>query len=567
MDLISSILLDGADVNKPDLRDYFEALETRRAGDYLGQYAASIYYGTATGIECFGDSTMWGATVGDLTTKSAFNSPAILQSTLRTYFGNTAPTVTNSAISGTRVAQMLAGTDGSGLTFAARIAASSAAIIYCNHCINSCANGDDIIQYKKDMKTVSDIVRQAGKVLVLCTPNPMLPYGIAEAFKAELLKGYVELVRMVAQEENVALVDNYLWAQKAMAGGLYSALQVVGDGVHPTDTFYAQFGRNFAIPLLRPAGWLSRSDQHLYCSEDCVLASGVTLASAAPNSKASLSKITPAVGAQSIRFPVVVDENDLDLYIAHPTWNAGSQTVTLKLDANTLASNFSMYADDYGGVFLQDYETKIKSQICPGLHMVEINVALGSAGLYYARVRPTLVAPPVKYRNTPTLKYRHLWLEDFEFVYTGTGDVALLTEFPTSHFLDPLTIEFTAQLNKGTGIVLCGGMAADNAASHEAKGNIIIAANVGSGFLAIFEGGGVTFDVPGVVDLSLASHDYKIVLSSGRYGAVYVYVDGVLVDNGYGVTYALTRAYWGGSLGFWAIGSGTLSIDRLFYTQ
>lgn len=564
MQSITAILVDGQNTDKAAERDYHVALEVRRAGDWLAQHCADIYFNTATAIWCFGDSTMWGATVGDLTTQSASAPPTVLQSTLRAYYGNTSCTVTNKAKSGTRISQMIDGTDGNGATFEDLIGASSAKIIYLNHCINSCASGDSPEDYKADLKEACRIVREAGMVMILCTPGPVLPYGDGEAWKCELLKTYVDMMRLVAIEEHVTLVDNYAWSLKMLASGRITALELIGDWAHPMNATYAAFGRNMAIPLLRPVGWMSAGQQYLYAAEDCVLASNVTVASAAPNSVAGISKITPNSGAQSIRFPVVIADNDLDLYIAHPVWSSGASTVTLKIDGTSIATDYSMYGNDYGSLFLQDYETRIASQLVPGLHLIEITVTSGSAGLYYARVRPTLTPPESTLRGTPTIKTRKQWLQDVEFTSTGTADVLLLPEFPTSHFMDDLIIEFSAQLDKGSGIVICGGKAADNSVTAEAEANIIIGANTGTGYLTVWEGGGVDYDEIGAADLSAASHDFRVEITAGRFGEVSVYVDGVLIDNGVDAfSYELTKPYWGGCIGFWAAAAGSYTVEKL----
>ncbi|MES9310997.1 hypothetical protein ABER31_12525, partial [Cutibacterium acnes] len=103
----------------------------RKASYYASQLAA----GTPVVIDCHGDSTMWGATTINVAVQDPNNQPAVLSTTLTNLYGM-ANTVNNRGISGTTMAQMLAGTDGSGSTFEAKMASSSANIVYCNHCIN-----------------------------------------------------------------------------------------------------------------------------------------------------------------------------------------------------------------------------------------------------------------------------------------------------------------------------------------------------------------------------------------------------------------------------------------------
>lgn len=551
-------VITSSPVAKPDMIDYLQELEVRRAGDCAATAVASIFGDTAISIEVFGDSTGWGATVGDLTTKSASNSPDVLQATLREYYGNEAVTVTNSALSGTRLSTMLAGTDGSGHTFEYRVQHSAADIIVVTHGINTVGEGETAAAFKSQLKEVCNIVRQAGKALVLCTQNPVLAFGFGVAWKTELQKLYMEQLRTVAAEEKVILVDNYKWLQLALASGNLQATAAVGDGVHPMALVYAMFGRNWGIALIKPSGWLSSGAQFMFASDDCVLASGVTVAGAAPNSLAGLSKITPPTGDQTIRFPVVIAENGLDLYIAYPVWGDGASAVTVKIDGEVVSTEFSMSADDYSGLFLQDFETCIKRQILPGLHLVELSTEDGSIGLYYARVRPTLIPAAAIRRGTPSVRYGREWLQNLTFEASGTGDVALLPEFPTSSFIDGLSVEFTAQLNQGSGIVVCGGVAGDNVSTREAKANIIVGLFPSTGYLAVWEGGGLESEVLGDADLSAAKHDYRITISSGLHGTVTVYVDGDMIGD-----YELTRPYYGGSAGVWSAAAGTVVIDKL----
>src|SRR5690349_5721349 len=92
------------------------SLVGKQGGGTLQDLVADLAAGVAARIDCFGDSTGWGADPANLATQVAVPPPAALQNFVNNFHGNTALTVVNSAISGTTATQMIAGTDGSGAT-------------------------------------------------------------------------------------------------------------------------------------------------------------------------------------------------------------------------------------------------------------------------------------------------------------------------------------------------------------------------------------------------------------------------------------------------------------------
>lgn len=198
-------------------------------------------------IDCFGDSTMWGATVGNLGVQSASNPPKVLAETLFLLYGRSF-TVVNRAISGTTLAQMLAGTDGSGSTFAAKVAATASTIIYCNHCINDSQLDGSIEAYRENLATFIDLCRSYSKTPILVTPNINPPISIISEEKSKRLPAYVQMMRAVSTAKACDLVDNYHYFTQATQS--VSPTELVPDGAHPSDEGYAMAGRNLAIPLV-----------------------------------------------------------------------------------------------------------------------------------------------------------------------------------------------------------------------------------------------------------------------------------------------------------------------------
>lgn len=225
----------------------------------MSYYKWRLVNGNAITIACFGDSTMWGAYVPDLAQQDPSNAPASLGEALLLLYGVSC-TVLNRAISGTTLRQMMAGTDGSGSTFWQHLtvgAAKDAQIIYCNHGINDSQLFGDIGQYRKDLYDFVFMVRRLGKTPCLVTPNPNPSILIINEQKGKNLRAFVDVMRSVADELDVDLVDQYYWFTKtAQTLGMNT---VVPDGAHLSSRGYLQAGANLAIPLvnchtLRKAG-------------------------------------------------------------------------------------------------------------------------------------------------------------------------------------------------------------------------------------------------------------------------------------------------------------------------
>lgn len=201
-------------------------------------------------IDCFGDSTMWGATSNNVGVQDPNNPPVVLKNTIAGLYGSVL-TVNNRGISGTTMAQMLAGTDGSGSTFESKISTTAASVIYCNHAINDSQLNNNIHQYRLNVLEFVRICRKYGKVPVLVTPN-INPYAVGGAIiteaKSKRLEKYVDVMRKCAAAVDCDLVDNYYYFTKTTR--MVSPQTLVPDGAHPSTLAYAMSGRNLAIPLV-----------------------------------------------------------------------------------------------------------------------------------------------------------------------------------------------------------------------------------------------------------------------------------------------------------------------------
>lgn len=227
-------------------------VESRNYAKYTkaAELAKQLVAGGTFVIDCYGDSTMWGATAGNTGKQNTHNPPATLRLTILNLTGVDL-TVNNRGISGTTIAQMLAGTDGSGSTFAAKMASTAATLIYCNHGINDSQLDNDIHQYRLNVIEFVRLCRLNNKVPVLVTPNinPAVPSAaiITEA-KSKRLRNYVKVMREVAHDLDVDLVDNFYYYEQTSR--MVSPVTLVPDGAHPSTEGYKMSGRNMAIPLV-----------------------------------------------------------------------------------------------------------------------------------------------------------------------------------------------------------------------------------------------------------------------------------------------------------------------------
>ncbi|MGR5932017.1 SGNH/GDSL hydrolase family protein [Enterobacter asburiae] len=228
--------------------------EKTTQNDYASFKNASVHKnGLADGgtiaIECYGDSTMWGSTSLNSTVQNPVNPPAVFQRTMDLLFGTGKASITNKAIRGTALFSMLAGTDGSGSTFEAKMQVTTASVIYCNHAQNDCNSLlRTVSQYKNDLVTFVNIVRKYGKTPILVTPNITIVLdGITETM-TKRLPAFVDAMRTVARVMGVDLVDNHYYTFKTTR--YVRGYDIVPDGVHPGTDVYAMCGRNLAIPLI-----------------------------------------------------------------------------------------------------------------------------------------------------------------------------------------------------------------------------------------------------------------------------------------------------------------------------
>lgn len=541
--------------------------------DYIGQYAKLLYEGTAVGIDCFGDSTMWGDN-GGTGVQSPTTQPSRLEFFLRAYYNNAAATVTNRAISGTDTTSMLNGTDGSGLTFEARIAASSSVVIYCNHCINDVNGGTSGIQFKKNWVKIIEIIRKYGKSPVMVTPSPMLV--VANPLfdlNAEKIRDYVEIMRQVSAEFSVPLVDQFDLVTRYLKSGDVRGIDVIPDGEHPNETLYKQMGNNLALPFL-VGQIIPDADGFLQASLPDFQSTGTVGSKAInlPFSRVGNARWTDSVGTQTIKLAVLITETNKDLYLAQILWDQGAALGAIAIDFVGVGSLSWYQNQPFASPFSNDYEVAIARNITPGLHFIECsNGGAGRIGISYLRTRNSMRPKSIKGTGAtttalPVIARRVKMLDKVTFQPQVNTDsaIAIFDELPSRGLFEEHNVEVVATLQGSQFIVLRGCV---NSSLHLVSNyaNAIPHLAVGldsSGFLTCYEftpvfARATNFDA---VDRRGIANTYRFETFGGTLS---VFVNGTLI----GATLTLLEPdLKGGNVGLYTFNTiQGMEIDSLSY--
>lgn len=253
--VLENKLADGsAEIGDVTSRVLSDAYTQPRSVNKCAYWANQLGKGTVPAIACFGDSTMFGATINNLGVQDPNNAPASLAQCLN-FLYNVTVTPQNFGISGSTLRGMISGTDGSGSTFETKIAAGGSAaaanIVYCNHGINDSQLDLSINQYRQDLYTFVDLCRKYGKTAVIVTANPNPPILIIDTAKTKRLREFVKVAREVAKQMDVDLVDQFYYFE--LTSRLIPLQIIVPDGAHLISRAYKQAGYNLAIPLVSAA--------------------------------------------------------------------------------------------------------------------------------------------------------------------------------------------------------------------------------------------------------------------------------------------------------------------------
>lgn len=542
--------------------------------DQIGGIGAALATGTAVTFDAFGDSTMWGANPFNLANQVTTPPPVALQNFINLYFGGSSLTVVNRAISGTTATQMIAGTDGSGSTFAVKMASSTASAVYCNHGINDATgvNQTSPSDYKKALISFVRTCRKNSKSPILVTPFVNLTFGNFGSFaRSERIKHFAKIMVAVAQEYSVTLVDNYYLLESLLDSGKYKPLDMLPDGVHASQDTYVKVGNNLADPFIGTIRALNGSNQFQIATVGASTGTGATTITTSA-SRAGAMVATASSGTRSLRLIVKIDRSGLDLYIAYPMYNDGSGgPMTIFVDGVSvgfLSMNVPGFTTSVG--FIQDYEVKIVNDADVGLHIINITVASGGSagviGAFYVRTRETESSSKTLINPGSTSFTKKLLANAITLNSTTLGTTMLRDDLPSSRLLDDFEVEFNATFPLNSGFIINGFVYGTPSGAPIAQGAVMLAFN-GAGQPYIYEATGpdaFSSSQLSTTDFTTTSKLWRVLVTKqvtgSLLGTISVFADGVQV----GPTINLAKAYFGGFLGLWKLStSSVLTINNL----
>jgi lysophospholipase L1-like esterase len=505
----------------------------------IADYGIAMAEGTSKAIVVFGDSTHYGYLDGGGT---ASPDPCLTcQNALRAYYNNTAPVLSNQAVSSKGTTFGLSIWD----TFMASIPAAS--IVWIAYGTNDASGlvADETKtakQYAENLRTLATKARVAGHTVIFETSLPIVAFGgLGGQLRGERVKQFVTAMKQVAAEMNIPLLDTYSFFEQKLKF-LSNPSLLFSDGIHLTQLGYNLRGYWMAnmfmkapiLPVKGPIPSIDPSFRH-YGGSNLVVAT------------AGAATTYTRIGLK-IQIPIQVIEPGTDIYLATPLWESGSTSLTIKSNAVTVYSGTLNSSALTASSFATDHEIMIIQNAAPGLYLIEMSSASNDCGLYYVLARPTVqqINPYVGSLTT---------LRDFgsvSFSSGGSGGVYnhAFTDLTTSSSLKDFTVELTATFARNQGFFIHGTGRSDGSAPW---GGILVFLHGSTGYLTIGTGAQGTYDNVNLysVDLSAVSHNYKLVMTSST-GAVEVFVDNI--SRG---TYTPLIPYVGGRFGVFTSGANT----------
>lgn len=379
---------------------------------YSGKTAAtlgkSLQAGTVLNIKCFGDSTMWGATNGNISVQSTNNPPKMLKEALFLLTGIN-NNVTNYGLNSTTLYDMMRGTDGSGKTFLQRLTESPCDIVYCNHGINDNQTGKDILTYRSDLINYVKQSRSNNAVPVLVTPNPNTPILTGTIANNKRLQLFVDVMRQVANDMAVDIVDQHDFFNHST--NVVSPSISFPDGVHPSDTAYRQAGYNLAIPLIT-CHTISMAGENAGLDGSQFYTNSTNYVIADHGAKCgptfTFSKESIATG---INFPVIFSTGQKAFQLNQLQWTGAC--IGSVFDNNDSVG--TIYPQkQFGGTSISwDATTKFYRGMYAGLHVIGINVqnttpSIGSDMTFSGVILPTLSIASAT--TTGNINYSTEWI-------------------------------------------------------------------------------------------------------------------------------------------------------------
>ena len=541
--------------------------------DRFGEVASALRDGVAVQIDLFGDSTMAGYLAGPLYSPASYvavPSPLSFQNTVNSYFGNAALTVANRAIGDTTCEQMIAGTDGSGSTFEAKMAVSPALIIGCNHGINDNNHADGSAQgYRKALINFVRICRKYKKAPVLITSLACLAYGSSDTLKlAQRGPMFAGIMRSVAMEFGVKLIDNYAYSAAMIASGDFNPYDLLPDGIHGSPYLYEQMGRNLVsmlldVPPIDATGYQPALSGTLYGNN--------VVFNKLPGSKFRAVAVANADGNNntSLRVLVNIAKGGCDLAFSSFFWSGGSKSVVCKIDGPTWSNDVTLptfKAGTWGnGLSVFDLETTIATRLPPGIHLVNLTSTnqVGGSSICLAYMRAIKNVCRI---NSEAVNPDSLYnLKSFSSqINSPINDVAMFPDMPTHRLLENITVQFEAKFAAGTGFVIHAarmGRATD--ANYSIAKCLIVWQRVDEHLILselVNESNIINYDLGLHPEISTQNNKFSINLTKAGTGINGVGIAVVTLNGASLVPIDLTIPIYGGNVGIWSSVVGVAAI-------
>lgn len=499
----------------------------------LNAFVEKISNGEPVEVETWGDSTY--AREDGLVSK-------VFQRTVREYYHNNALTVVNKGLSGD-------GTNNRIITWDSDMHSSNADIIYMNYCINDAKGSNsslnpkiDGFAYKNNLIEMVRIARKHNKIIVMETPNPATKNNsINMTGVPEEVKNFAQIMRDVALEYNVPLVDNFKLLEKYLKGNNRSVKKLLPDGYHPSIGGLNIKGRNMAIPFITSFKNQVNNDAIINSMDATTRVYGDELKvyDTQLNGMTGYSVTVRGINSRIIT-PVLVSENNIDIYISVHFWDKGSKDVDVIINGEKIG-NIDLNPGNVSESerVTIDREILIKKDADVGLHLVEL---VNKSSYEESSLSQSYIRTRLNHKRSSGNEFELSRPVEVVEKITMINKTTAISDINTSHLIGGFSISLTANFDKGCGFFVLGGKLTTG---RPMSGFSFFLSN-SSGHLRISEGtsalgyhGGRDINA---IDMSNEERTYEIEVS--KTGLCKLYVDGVSAGE-----YQLEITGVGGSFG------------------
>ena len=411
------------------------------------------------------------------------------------------------------------------------------------------------VQFHENLSKLITIAQKTGHTVVLDTPHQTANFAGIE--RAQALLQFAAIVRQVARETGVPLIDSHAWSEQLWRTNV-SLTHWLSDGVHLSPEGLKAKGMLMASCLL---------GKYPRVSEEQTISTDFPEWHVGPdvNNKAERpgTRYGRAVGGRHFRLAFYVERPNLDLYVAIPVFSGGGD-VSGKIDGTGLVRNLSTLNPDMdiNTGYSSDVDTMIAENLPLGFHFIELNSSV-PALIYYARFaksRAASLALTSLPNGRPTSGYvRYPVRGEFVMGQTAGDEGVLLTEVPISNQLRETSLQLTTAFAREEGFVLFASRFGTAGRMDAPRGGLYIYLG-GTGHLTVREWKGASGYTPAEEvaedDLSARPHSYTVTVSPC--GTVSIQVDG-----GMPAVYKMRVPRTGGFIGFYKKTVGTMTISSL----